>query len=70
MLVHWLGRLVPDGVAWLVVAKNLGSDSLQRWLTEQGFDAHRHTSVHGYRVLRVRPPGSARHEPWPATRPE
>jgi 16S rRNA (guanine1207-N2)-methyltransferase len=69
MLTRWLGRLAPDGTAWLVVAKNLGSDSLQRWLTEQGFDAHRHTSVRGYRVLRVRPPGGARHHPPPAARP-
>jgi 16S rRNA G1207 methylase RsmC len=53
MLLHWFGRLVPDGTAWLVVAKNLGSDSLQRWLHEQGFDAQRHTSVRGYRVLKV-----------------
>lgn len=53
MLGHWLGRLAPAGTAWLVVAKNLGSDSLQRWLREQGFDVQRHTSVHGYRVLKV-----------------
>jgi 16S rRNA G1207 methylase RsmC len=76
MLLHWLGRLAPDGTAWLVVAKNLGSDSLQRWLHEQGFDAQRHTSVRGYRVLRVRTPGrvrplgSARHHPRPPARPE
>ena len=53
LLVEWLGRLRPDGTAWLVVAKNLGSDSLQRWLDEQGFDAVRHASEKGYRVLRV-----------------
>lgn len=54
MLMRWLPRLTPSGTAWLVVAKNLGSDSLQRWLTEQGFDAIRHSSARGYRVLRVR----------------
>ena len=70
MLGHWLGRLSRDGTAWLVVAKNLGSDSLQRWLGEQGFDAQRHTSVRGYRVLRVRPPESAPHQLRPPTRPE
>ena len=53
LLLEWLGRLRPDGTAWLVVAKNLGSDSLQRWLDEQGFDAVRHVSERGYRVLRV-----------------
>lgn len=54
LLLHWLPRLAPDGAAWLVVAKNLGSDSLQRWLVEQGFDAVRTTSSRGYRVLQVR----------------
>ncbi len=54
MLTTWLSRLDTDGTAWLVVAKNLGSDSLQRWLAEQGYDAHRFTSQGGYRVLRVR----------------
>lgn len=54
LLLRWLPRLQPGGTAWLVVAKNLGSDSLQRWLVEQGWDAVRHASVRGYRVLRVR----------------
>lgn len=54
LLLHWLPRLAPGGAAWLVVAKNLGSDSLQRWLVEQGFDAVRATSSRGYRVLQVR----------------
>lgn len=54
LLLHWLPRLAPGGTAWLVVAKNLGSDSLQRWLVEQGFDAVRATSSRGYRVLQVR----------------
>jgi 16S rRNA (guanine1207-N2)-methyltransferase len=54
LLLRWLPRLRPDGVAWLVVAKNLGSDSLHRWLGEQGWDVERHTSARGYRVLKVR----------------
>ena len=54
LLLRWLPRLRPGGTAWLVVAKNLGSDSLQRWLAEQGWDAVRYASVRGYRVLRVR----------------
>jgi 16S rRNA (guanine1207-N2)-methyltransferase len=53
MLLRWLPRLSGAGTAWLVVAKNLGSDSLQRWLVEQGYDAQRYTSDRGYRVLRV-----------------
>ncbi len=55
MLLHWLPRLSPDGVAWLVVGKNLGADSLQRWLVEQGFGCTRHASAKGFRVLRVTP---------------
>lgn len=54
MLTHWLARLRPDGTAWLVVAKNLGSDSLARWLVEHGYSCDRHTSVRGYRLLKVR----------------
>ncbi|GAA2363884.1 class I SAM-dependent methyltransferase [Dactylosporangium salmoneum] len=53
LLLRWLPRMVPGGVAWLVVAKNLGADSLQRWLEEQGFPAERHASHKGFRVLRV-----------------
>ena len=53
MMETWLPRLTPDGVAWLVVAKHLGGDSLQRWLTQQGWPATRHASRQGYRVLRV-----------------
>jgi 16S rRNA G1207 methylase RsmC len=55
LLAQWLPRLRPDGRAWLVVARNLGSDSLARWLAEQGWRVDRHASAQGYRVLRVRP---------------
>lgn len=54
LLLDWLARLTADGEAWLVVAKNLGADSLQRWLTEHSWPATRHSSRKGYRVLRVR----------------
>jgi 16S rRNA (guanine1207-N2)-methyltransferase len=53
MLGGWLPRLRPDGVAWLVVARNLGGDSLQQWLIGQGWTVIRHASQKGYRVLRV-----------------
>ncbi|MFE3450142.1 class I SAM-dependent methyltransferase [Nonomuraea sp. NPDC059194] len=53
MLTRWLTRLTPDGVAYLVVQKHLGSDSLQRWLSEQGWQATRHTSRAAYRILKV-----------------
>lgn len=53
LLGGWLPRLAPDGVAWLVIARHLGGDSLQQWLTGQGWPATRHASQKGYRVLRV-----------------
>ena len=54
LLARWLGRLTDDGVAHLVVSKNLGSDSLQRWLIEQGWPTERAASEQGFRVLTVR----------------
>jgi 16S rRNA G1207 methylase RsmC len=56
MLRRWLSRLSPDGVAWLVVARHLGGDSLHQWLIGQGWAVDRHASQKGYRVLRVRRP--------------
>jgi 16S rRNA (guanine1207-N2)-methyltransferase len=51
LLAGWLARL--DGTGWLVVARHLGGDSLQAWLTAHGWPAIRHASAKGYRVLRV-----------------
>ncbi|MEY2582486.1 MAG: rRNA (guanine1207-N2)-methyltransferase [Ilumatobacteraceae bacterium] len=51
MLLSWLTRLAPDATAVTVVHKHLGGDSLQRWLTEQGFDTMRLASSSGYRIL-------------------
>jgi 16S rRNA G1207 methylase RsmC len=55
LLLRWLPRLAPGADAHLVVGKNLGADSLQRWLTEQlaGADVERVASAKGFRVLRV-----------------
>ncbi|HEX2419183.1 MAG TPA: methyltransferase, partial [Micromonosporaceae bacterium] len=57
LLDRWLPRLKPDGVAWLVVARNLGGDSLQTWLAGQGWRVDRQASQKGYRVFRVVRPG-------------
>ncbi|MEE6287676.1 methyltransferase [Georgenia sp. MJ173] len=55
LLRTWLGRLSPDGRAQLVVSKNLGADSLQRWLeTELGMTTARIATAKGFRVLTVR----------------
>ncbi len=53
LLLTWLPRLAPGGRAVLVVGKNLGADSLQRWLGEQGYAASRLASAKGFRVLEV-----------------
>ncbi len=54
LLLTWLPRLTPDGRAVMVVGKNLGADSLQRWLGEQGFPTTRRASAKGFRVLESR----------------
>ncbi|HKW71864.1 MAG TPA: methyltransferase [Candidatus Dormibacteraeota bacterium] len=54
ILMEWLPRLKPGGVAYLVVQRNLGSDSLAAWLGQQGFGVSRLKSKKGYRILEVR----------------
>ena len=53
LLLTWLSRLSANGEAWLVVNRNLGSDSLAVWMIEQGYSVERLTSKRGFRVLRV-----------------
>ena len=54
LLLSWLPRLRPDGRMVMVVGKNLGADSLQRWLTDQGWPTERLASAKGFRVLESR----------------
>jgi len=57
LLLMWLPRLETGGEAYLVVQKNLGSDSLQKWLTEElanGYEVSRYTSIKTYRILKVK----------------
>ncbi|MFV0451615.1 MAG: class I SAM-dependent methyltransferase [Propioniciclava sp.] len=56
LLGGWLPRLAPDGVARLVVGRNLGADSLQRWLIDQGWRCDRTASAKGFRVFAVTRP--------------
>lgn len=56
LLLTWLPRLRPGGRAVMVVGKNLGADSLQRWLAAQGYPTQRLASAKGFRILEaVRP---------------
>lgn len=66
MLERWIPRLDERSDAWLVVQRNLGSDSLQRWLTttfNPGYSVFRAATGRGYRVLKVRKHGSPPTEP-------
>jgi 16S rRNA (guanine1207-N2)-methyltransferase len=54
LLLRWLPRLKAGAAAFLVVQRNLGADSLLKWLNENGFQAVRLKSKKGYRILEVR----------------
>ena len=56
LLERWLPRLETGSDAWLVVQRNLGSDSLQSWLEttfEGRLAVERASSAKGFRVLRT-----------------
>lgn len=56
LLRIWLPRLSDNGVAHLVVQRNLGSDSLARWIeSDLGMPCARLASHKGFRILQVRP---------------
>ena len=61
LLLSWLPRLRPGGRAVLVVGKNLGADSLQAWLTDQGYPTERARQRQG-----LPGPGARRPERDPA----
>jgi 16S rRNA (guanine1207-N2)-methyltransferase len=53
LLEAWIPRA---DVAYLVVSKHLGADSLARWMeAEHGWQVHRRLSRVGYRLLEVHP---------------
>lgn len=57
LMQTWLPRLQPDSDAWLVVQRNLGSDSLHRWLDGMLSDEYtvsRTATSKGFRVLHVK----------------
>jgi 16S rRNA (guanine1207-N2)-methyltransferase len=53
LLDRWLSCLEPEAHAYLVVQRNLGSDSLAAWLSGQGWPVQRLKSKKGYRILDV-----------------
>ncbi len=56
ILLTWLPRLKVGGAAYLVVQKNLGSDSLIPWLSKnlgEDFSVEKYASSKGYRIIEV-----------------
>lgn len=61
ILLMWLPRLADGGTAYLVVQKNLGADSLQRWLAAElderfpdaSFKVSRDSTHKAFRILKV-----------------
>lgn len=53
MLCQWLTLLSSTGRAYLVVQKNLGADSLHKWLNENNFTCTKLGSAKGFRILEV-----------------
>lgn len=61
LLERWIPRLDERSDAWLVVARQLGADSLQRWLAAEfphGYSVMRAATSKGFRILRVRRHGT------------
>jgi 16S rRNA G1207 methylase RsmC len=57
ILLTWVPRLEADAEAYLVVQKNLGADSLHRWLEAEmpeDFSTIRIDTAKSFRVLRVK----------------
>ncbi len=61
ILRTWIPRLNSGGRAYLVVQKNLGSDSLQKWLGQElerlqpgEFEVGRYATSKGFRILEVK----------------
>jgi len=61
LLDTWIPRLAERSDAWLVVQRNLGSDSLQRWLAaslDRSYSVSRAATGRGFRVIKVRRHGT------------
>jgi 16S rRNA G1207 methylase RsmC len=55
LMQTWIPRLKPGASAMLVVQKQLGAESFQKWLAESftEFDVAKQSIDKGYRVIRV-----------------
>ncbi|WP_235001802.1 class I SAM-dependent methyltransferase [Arcanobacterium ihumii] len=53
LLSQWFDLLSPQGKAFIVVQKNLGADSLARWITKNGYTVEKIGSSKGFRVFEI-----------------
>ena len=53
ILTRWINRLTSGGTARLVVQKNLGSDSLHKWLIQEFDDEFESTRIDTSKTFRV-----------------
>jgi 16S rRNA G1207 methylase RsmC len=55
LMQTWIPKLKPGASAMLVIQKQLGAESFQKWLESsfEGFTVTRHSIDKGYRVIRV-----------------
>lgn len=56
ILKTWLPRIAAECESYLVVAKDLGADSLLKWLQSEmpsDFDAQRIDTAKGFRIIRI-----------------
>lgn len=56
LLMTWIPRLAGGGMAYLVVQRNLGADSLIPWLADalgEGFAVSKYASSKGFRVIEI-----------------
>jgi 16S rRNA G1207 methylase RsmC len=53
ILLHWFAKLTPEAVALLVVQKNLGADSLVKWLSSNlpAFTVQKLANSKGFRII-------------------
>ncbi len=61
LLETWLPRLKPGASAMLVVQKQLGAESLQKWISQtfKDYSVDKHSIDKGYRVIRVTRPAKS-----------
>ncbi len=53
LLTTWFALLTEEGCAYLVVQRNLGADSLIKWINSAGYTGEKYASAKGFRIIKV-----------------